>query len=238
MRRIALSAVAALALLPAAAQAWNWNWGGTRGDGHKVTQSRQVEPFTAVRVEGAIDAAVKVGGSQSVSVTIDQNLQPLVTTEVRRGTLVVSTKDANWDGKAIVEITVPSLTAFAIEGSSDVTIEGGQGDLELSIEGSGDLRWNGAAGKLTARISGSGDMRLSGTAESARLSVEGSGDVKAGGLTARTASVSVEGSGDVELTMDGGALSASISGSGNVVWHGKASAESVSVSGSGEVVRR
>jgi len=239
MRRLAaaLATVAALALAPSAARAWCWG-GGTRGDGNKTTEVRPVADFTAVRLEGSIDAAVKVGGDRSVRVTIDQNLQPLVTTEVNGGTLVIRTREATWDGKGIVEITVPALRAFTIEGSGDVSIDGGQGDLALAIEGSGDLRWSGSAARLDASIRGSGDLRLSGTAEQARLSVEGSGDVKAGALTARGAEVEVEGSGDVEVTLDGGTLRARVSGSGDVVWHGTALVEQASVSGSGEIVRR
>jgi hypothetical protein len=238
MRRLALVAVTALAFIPSAAHAHFFCFGGTRGDGKKVTEARQVSAFTAIRVEGSIDAAVKVGGAQSVAVTIDQNLQPLITTEVSGGTLVIRTKDASWDGKGIVEISMPALRGFTIEGSSDVTIDGGQGDLTLQIEGSGDLRWNGVAAKLEASISGSGDLRLSGTADQARISVEGSGDVKAGGLTAKAAEIEVDGSGDVEVTLDGGPLRARVSGSGDVVWHGRAMVELASVSGSGEIVRR
>jgi hypothetical protein len=236
MRRFAFLLAAAVVLLPAAALAWSW--GGTHGDGKKVTEARQVTPFTSIRVEGGIDAVVKVGGAQAVAVTIDQNLQPLITTEVSGGTLVISTRNASWEGKGIVEITVPALRGLAIEGSSDVSIDGGQGDLALAIHGSGDLRWNGAATKLDASISGSGDMRLSGTAEQAQISVAGSGDVKADGLTARGAAISVAGSGDVELTLDGGPLSVSVAGSGDVIWHGKAMVEQASVSGSGQIVRR
>lgn len=239
MRRFALvaaTATAALAFVPAAAQAWCW--GGTHGDGNKVTEARQVAAFTAVRVEGSIDAAVKVGGAQAVAVTIDQNLQPLVTTEVSGTTLVIKAKDASWQGKALVEITVPALRALSIQGSSDVTIDGGQGDVSLAIHGSGDLRWNGEAAMLEASVSGSGDMKLSGTAEQAKISVAGSGDVKAGDLTSKAAEVSVAGSGDVELTLDGGTFKARVAGSGDVVWHGRAQVELDSVSGSGEIVRR
>ncbi len=237
MRRLALAALAAVALLPAVAQARSL-FGGTRGDGQKVTQPRQVGAFDSVRVEGAIDAAVKVGGAPTVSVTIDQNLQPLVITEVSGSTLVIRTRDISWEGKGIVEITVPALRAFTIEGSGDAAIEGGQGDLALKIEGSGDLRWSGSAGQLEASISGSGDMKLSGTAAHASISVAGSGDVKAGALTAKGATVSVAGSGDVEVTLDGGSLSATVAGSGDVTWHGRATVEKASVSGSGEIVRR
>jgi hypothetical protein len=230
-----LALVAALAI-PATAFAGGWNT--TRGDGQKVTEPRPAAAFTSVRLVGALDATVTVGGPQAVAVTIDRNLQPLVTTEVRGSTLVVRCEKASWEGKGLVEISIPSLRGFAIDGSGDATIEGGQGDLSLSIDGSGDLRWKGAATKLDAAISGSGDMVLSGTAERAHLAVAGSGDVRAGSLTARSAEVSVAGSGDVEVTLAGGALSASVAGSGDVIWHGQAVLEQAAVAGSGSIVRR
>jgi hypothetical protein len=237
MHRLAAAVASALAVIPAAAHAHLF-CSGAAGDGQKVSQTRTVAAFTAIRVEGAIDAAIQVGGTPSVTVTIDQNLQPLVSTEVSGGTLVIRTKDACWTGKGVVEITVPLLRGVSLRGSGDVTVEGGQGELALQVEGSGDLRWSGTATRLDASIAGSGDLRLTGTADQAHLSVAGSGDVKASGLTAREADVSVAGSGDVEVTLDGGTLRARVAGSGDVIWHGRATVEQASVSGSGEIVRR
>ena len=240
MRRLAAAAFAAasIVILPTAASAHDSWFGGTSGDGHKVTQSRSVASFNAVRVEGSIDCAIRVGGAQAVSITIDQNLQPLIATEVSGDTLIIRNENVSWHGKGIVEITVPELRGVTIKGSADVTVDGGKGDLALRIDGSGDLRWSGTAGKLEASISGSGDLRLSGTAEQVRISVAGSGDVKAADLTARSAEISVAGSGDVEVTLDGGTLQASVAGSGDVVWHGRATVERSVVAGSGSVVRR
>ena len=234
MRHLAFVA-AALFSLPVIASASDGS--GTRDDGKKVTEARQVAPFTSIRVRG-IAAAVKVGGGQAVAVTIDQNLLSQVTTEVSGETLVVRAKDASWRGKGVVEIIVPALRTLTIEGSNNATIDGGQGDLALKIEGNGTLSWNGAVAKLEATISGRGNLRLTGTAELARLSVSGSGDIKAVGLTAKAAEIEVGGSGDVEVTLDGGPLRASVSGSGDVVWHGSATVELASVTGSGKIVRR
>jgi hypothetical protein len=247
MRRVAvlaplLKALAILATIaawaaPATALAWGWG-NATRGDGKKVTQPRQVGEFTKVRLEGSLDATVTVGPARAVSVTIDQNLQPLVETRVDGDTLVVTAREISYEGAGRVEIAVPALRAFAIRGSGDARIEGGQGDLALSISGSGDLTWRGEAGRLSAAISGSGDMRLSGTAAGVEISVAGSGDVKAADLQAGSADVSVAGSGDVEVRLTGGALRASVAGSGDVVWYGEGRVERAATAGSGEIVHR
>jgi len=244
MRRVAVLAsvlpflaIVALAATPASARAWGWG-NATRGDGKKVTQPRQVGEFSKVRLEGSLDATVTVGPARAVSVTIDQNLQPLVQTRLDGDTLVIEAGEISYQGEGRVEISVPALRGFAIRGSGDARIEGGQGDLSLAISGSGDISWRGDAGKLTAAISGSGDMKLAGTAASVDVSVAGSGDVKASDLRAGSADVSVAGSGDVEVRLTGGALRASVAGSGDVVWYGEGRVERASTAGSGEIVHR
>ena len=242
MRRVAVLApilpvLAALTLVafPASARAWG---NATRGDGKKVTQPRQVGEFSRVRLEGSLDAMVTVGPARAVSVTIDQNLQPLVQTRLDGDTLVIEAGEISYQGDGHVEIAVPALHAFSIRGSGDARIEGGRGDLALAISGSGDITWRGEAGALSASISGSGDMRLSGTAASVEISVAGSGDVKASDLKAGSADVSVAGSGDVEVRLDGGTLRASVAGSGDVVWRGEGRVERAATAGSGEIVHR
>lgn len=232
-------AVAALTLLlaPSGAQAWSWG-GGTKGDGQKVAQPREVGPFSRIRLEGSLDARVTVGPARAVSVTIDQNLQPLVETRVEGDTLVISAREASWQGEGRVDVSVPALRGLAIRGSGDAAIEGGEGDLSLSISGSGDLTWRGRAGALAAAVSGSGDMQLSGTATSVEISVAGSGDVRARELEAGRADVSVAGSGDVEVRLAGGPLRASVAGSGDVVWYGEGRVEQASSVGSGRIVHR
>jgi len=243
MRHLATAtAVAAVLALAAPLAAWAHEGGkcggGTAGNGKKVTQVRQVGAFKAVRLEGSLDVKVKVGGPTTLAVSIDENLQPLVVTRVDGDTLVIESGNMSYRGEARVEVTTPALQGFAIEGSGDVAIDGGKGDLKLSVAGSGDLSWSGSAGKLTVDIEGSGDVKLSGTAEEARLEIDGSGDIRARALQARSASVEVSGSGDVELTMSGGALHAEVNGSGDVHWFGTAQVERASVSGSGEIAHR
>jgi hypothetical protein len=239
MRRLAAAVLTAtLSAAPLSASAWNWTTGGLEGSGKKVTQARQVGEFRAVRLEGSFDVSIQVGAPRAVAVTIDENLQPLVETRLVGDTLVVSSQNMSYRGEGRVRISTPALQGLDLEGSGDVTIEGGRGDQRLSLAGSGDVDWKGSAAALEVSIAGSGTVTLAGKAEVARLRIDGSGDVKARGLAARDADVEVSGSGDVELTLDGGTFRAAVSGSGQVAWHGRATVERASVSGSGEILHR
>lgn len=232
-----LAVSAALALGGSAASARDRE--AVRGDGNVIAQKRDLPAFDAVRLETSVDLAVKVGRPQSVTVKIERNLQDLLETTVAKGVLVIDTrKNIRPDREATVEITVPELRRFALEGSGDVAIEGGKGALDLAIGGSGALRWRGEASTLEALVEGPGGLCLEGRAETLRVRVQGSGDVAAGRLQAVNVDARVEGSGDVELFLAGGRLTAAVEGSGDIHWAGQAKTESIAVHGSGEISRR
>jgi hypothetical protein len=237
--RLALAAGCAAVTLAVPASARSF-WGeGVQGDGKVTTEKRDVPEFEAVRLASSVDVAITVGPARSVAVTIDGNLQPLVTTKVERGTLVLDTQKPIRSARAArVEVTVPALHRVALDGSGDVTVAGGAGPLELRVHGSGDVRWKGEATTLDVAVEGSGDVRLEGRAAQLRIRVDGSGDVDAHGLSATDADARVEGSGDVRLNVAGGKLSAQVDGSGDIHWSGKTSEEHVVVHGSGDVSRR
>jgi Putative auto-transporter adhesin, head GIN domain len=220
-------------VMPGTARAWF----DTEGSGNKVTQSREVPAFDAVRLKGSLDAKIVVGPQRAVSVTIDDNLQELVTTTVEDGTLVIETKHISYHGVGRVEISVPTMKALDLTGSGDVTIDGGSGDLRLRLSGSGDITWRATARELDVALSGSGDIKLAGKADVVTLRVSGSGDIDADSLVATSADVKVSGSGNVGVTLGGGTLRASISGSGDIVWHGTATVEEMRVHGSGSIER-
>jgi hypothetical protein len=231
---IALGFLFVAGVTPGTARAWF----ETEGSGNKVTQNREVPAFDAVRLKGSLDVKIVVGSQRSLSVTIDDNLQELVTSTVTDGTLIVETKHVSYHGVGRAEITVPSLKSLELSGSGDVTVDGGSGDLRLRLSGSGDITWRATAGKLDAALSGSGDLKLAGKADVATLHVSGSGDIEADDLVATSADVTISGSGDVGVTLAGGSLRASVSGSGDIVWHGSATVEDMRVHGSGSIERR
>jgi len=237
------AAVLAVACL-AATQAHAWGWDRVVGDGKKVTQTREVPgSFDAVATRGSIDARVKVGPAPSISVTIDENLQPYVKLRLDGSRLVVEEeKDVNmsYHGDGYVTITLPALRKASTGGSGDITIDGSSGgDLVLSTSGSGDLRWHGEARKLEVSTSGSGSAILSGKAASLDASTSGSGDLLGEDLTVTgDAEISTSGSGDAEIRMSGGSLRARTSGSGDVVYRGDARTVDARTSGSGSVMKK
>ena len=212
-----------------------------RGDGDEVTEERLLGGFTRIELRTHADVEVTEGPVPAVSVTLDRNLQPYVTTAVEGDRLVIgSSRPIRNRGPGKVVVSLPELRGFDLEGSGDVRISGAEKDRDvaLSIEGSGDLAWSGRAGKLEARITGSGNLRIRGAAGRLEAAIEGSGDVDARELAARSARLAIAGSGDIDATLEGGALAATVDGSGDIIWRGKAQVEVAAVSGSGSIRHR
>ncbi len=186
------------------------------GSGHIVSQPRQTGGFDAVQTKGAIDLDIVIGAQAAVTVDMDDNLQDLIRTEVHGGTLVIDSK-GSWtaDHDPRVHITVPALTALAMQGSGDAALKGlNGGDLALRISGSGDIDADGHVASLDVLVNGSGDAKL-GTlqSDSARVRINGSGDVMVN--VAQTLEASVYGSGDIRYRGNA-KVSSHVYGSGSV----------------------
>jgi hypothetical protein len=246
MRLLTLALALPLVLLPATpALAGPSSWFGQqeKGNGQLQTQERQLPAFQRVELRTSVDVVITEGATARARVTVDSNLQPLLTTKVEGGTLVISTEGRGIDESrgSKVELVMPQLAGVEIRGSGDVRVERSSpaDALELGVQGSGDLSYRGSARSVRVRVQGSGDVTLAGgKAERLEVSIHGSGDVAARELPTREATVEIQGSGNTELTATGGALSFDIRGSGDVTWWGEGQVKRTQVRGSGAVSHR
>lgn len=121
------------------------------------------------------------------------------------------------DGKLIVRVTLPALTAASVGGSGSIDVDRVGGDrFAGSVGGSGDLR----IARLDARdadlsIGGSGGIVAAGSVRVLDAKVGGSGSIDAAALRAERASVAIGGSGSVRAAV-AGAADVSVAGSGSV----------------------
>jgi hypothetical protein len=188
-----------------------------KGSGIAKTETRAVEDFHAVRLNGAADVSITIGQPAQLTVTGDDNIVPVIDTDVHDGTLVIGNRESyNTQMGVKIVIVTPSLDAFELNGSGNVKIKDLSGEkFSAKIRGSGDLSAEGTVDRLDASISGSGDMRL-------------------GELKVKSADVSIAGSGSATVNAEE-SMSASISGSGDIRYKGNPSKVQSSVAGSGSV---
>jgi hypothetical protein len=194
----------------------NWSWTGVAGSGTATRETRTPGDFTEVEVACALDAEIVVGGERRVELSGDDNLLPLITTEVRGGRLVIGTrKNIRPKSKLALRVAAPQITVVEVSGSGDVTLHGARGDkLTLDIAGSATIRGDGAVRRLSVNVSGSGDVEVEPlAAEQAEVVVAGSGDVSLS--ASRSLAVTISGSGDVSYRGDP-EVKKTINGSGSL----------------------
>lgn len=189
------------------------------GSGKITSQTRTVPEFTSIELAGSGDVTVRVGGSQSVVIETDDNIQPLIETTVRGGKLVVGTKpntSISTKQPVHVTITVKSLDSASLTGSGNITIS--------------DMNADAAS----INLQGSGNITTSGKAQNVQATLTGSGNIVCADLQASSATVRISGSGNISVNASQ-SLDASISGSGTIKYRGNPTRVNQSVTGSGSI---
>ena len=191
-----------------------------KGSGVLKTETRTVAPFTAIHLDAPADLVIDRTGTQSLSLTVDDNLLGFLTSEVRDGTLYLAiAKDKSFQAKsAVFHVTVTDLRSIEMRGSGDVKAN--------HLEGA----------SLTVAVAGSGDAQLAGRVDDLALSIRGSGDVDAGGLAAKHVKVVMNGSGDATVNASD-TLDVQMSGSGDLHYRGSPKLTK-NVHGSGSISRQ
>lgn len=191
-----------------------------RSSGHIVTEARSVPAFNEVRIEGPIDARIRQGAAQRVTVRTDVNAIGHLRTTVSGNTLVLSLDRANYrDGlrfEAIVDM--PTIGRLTQNGVANVDLSGFHGleHMDVISSGVGDLTMHGSTDRLT-------------------ITQQGVGRVNASAMSADTCHVGLSGVGNVEVRVNHRLLG-HLSGVGNIHYHGAPVVE-VTDSGVGNVIR-
>ena len=188
-----------------------------RGSGDLVTEAREVAGFDTIVVEGLGEVDVEVSGSESLSLTADDNVIGVLTVEVEGDRLELGVEDDVSLSSATVRYVI---SASALEG--------------VEIRGSGEVAARGIdAERFDVRISGSGEVVPIGSVDELDIGIDGSGNVEGADLEALRATVAINGSGSVVVDA-ADRLDVSINGSGEVRYFGDPELDQ-SINGSGSV---
>jgi Putative auto-transporter adhesin, head GIN domain len=193
----------------------------TKGSGQLATTQREVSGFTKVELAGQGDLTVEQTGTESLTISAEDNLLPLLTSDVSGDTLVLGTKPNTSivTTKAIsYSLTVKDLNGLAVSGSGTISAP------KL------------AATALSTEISGSGTITVKGAATDQDLEISGSGRYQAEELTSRTVKARISGSGKASV-MATEVLDVQISGSGSVTYSGNPQVKQ-EISGSGQLIKK
>ena len=190
---------------------------GIAGSGNRKTEKRELKPFKAIDTQGAYEIIVTCQKPASFEIEADDNILPLIKTDVHDGVLSVSSDERYNSSKAVVlRITLPELTEVTSHGAGDITIADANGD-SLKIESMG-----------------AASVKAAGKVKTATISSTGAGDIDAAQLQAATAKVNVTGAANVKVFASD-QLDVNVTGVGSVNYSGNPKTVNKSVGGLGSV---
>lgn len=216
MRKLAISlTLASLALFILSA----CKFGGVHGSGVRKTEKRDLASFTSIETSGAFEVEVRCQKPASFEIEADDNLLPLVQSEVRSGVLHVSTtKGYNSSGGIVMRITVPDIESVKSTGAGKIHVFDVKND------------------NFEIQSTGATQMVASGQSKSVKIGSTGAGKIDAHNLRAETADVRVTGAGNVDVYATD-QLDITVSGAAHVTYSGNPKV-SKHILGAGEVTKK
>ena len=215
--------------------------GHTVGSGNVVSERRDVGDFDAVTLSGVGNLHIAQTGSESLTIEAEDNILPLLTTEVHGRRLVFGSEPrARFSPTKPIRytLTVKDLRDIRISGAGNVEVAAlGTPSLRLELSGAGNMTVTGlAADSLELTLSGAGNATCAGEARDQEARISGAGSYNAEDLTSMTASVTISGTGSAHLRVSE-RLDARVSGVGSITYRGNPSVRK-SVSGVGRISQR
>ncbi len=188
------------------------------GSGVAKTEVRPVGDFDEIELHGQGSIELSIGLLLPLEVTADDNILPLIKTDLRGRRLVVQIEGSiRTEVGVVLRATVPDIKVVSCEGAAMVDLQGVQNE-DLLIE-----------------VNGAGAVVADGTTDNLTVSTKGAGHIEVGELQARNVDITVTGTGSV-VTHATDKLKVDITGAGVVRYSGDPELQK-SVRGIGVVTR-
>ncbi|VAW85539.1 hypothetical protein MNBD_GAMMA16-165 [hydrothermal vent metagenome] len=190
----------------------------TTGIGKIIKEERNLPSFSIVDIRLSADIEIVQHPSRQLTISSNKNVLPLISTQVKDQTLVISNTASFISQEAIsIKIKTPTLTSIQQHGAGTVNLYAiNQPKLFIQLNGSGDITAEGKVSKLVALLNGSGDLNL-------------------GALHALHGQLDLAGAGDISITVENH-FSATISGAGNITYCGSPTIKQ-HIDGAGELIQ-
>lgn len=193
---------------------------GVHGSGNVATDKRALTDFSAVDVGGVFQVEITAQKDFAVEVEADDNLLPLIKTEVVDGVLKIETEQRIKSSNPIrVRVYAPDIDNLEVSGAANVTVN--------------DLKNSG----LSVDSSGASKIKLAGLTDKLTVDVSGASKVNAESLTAENASIDASGASHVNVNVTG-ALRTDASGASKIVYSGTPASVEKKTSGASSVSQK
>jgi hypothetical protein len=217
MKRSIIASSLALTFTLAGAACHHHSGSNVKGSGNRKTENREMASFKAIDSEGAFNFEVTCQKPVSFSIEGDDNVLPLIQSDVRDGVLYLRTEKGYNTRQGInVRITIPNLERITAAGTGKFQIS------DLNNE------------KFNVQTTGATALTAVGETKSVEIHNAGAGKIDTASLHAQKARVDISGAASVEVYASE-QLDANVTGVGRVSYSGNPKTVNKNVSGMGVV---
>jgi len=133
---------------------------GVRGSGKQLKETRNVGSFNSISTEGAFHIEVVCQKPQEVEISGDDNILPLVVTEVSNNVLHIKTlRDYSTSEPLTLRISAPDLVGIHANGAGTIDVSGLKNDqFEINVNGAPTITASGETKALKIDANGAGNI--------------------------------------------------------------------------------
>jgi hypothetical protein len=194
---------------------------GVAGSGVRKTEKRIVSDFKKIEIGGAYEVEVVAGQQQqNLELEGDDNILPLINTEVKNGTLYInSNRPFNVKNAIHIKIAAADVQGMDISGACNVSAKNIKTD------------------RFEINASGASDVKVQGETTSLKIESNGASDIDAEKMTARSVNVSVSGAGTTRVNATE-ELTADASGASKIIYSGEPKVVNKKDSGASSITKK
>src|SRR6266705_2448618 len=190
---------------------------GIKGSGVRKTEKRDVTSFKSIEANGAYEIDVDCQKPLGLEIEGDDNILPLVKTDVRDGVLYLTNPQPYHTRQPVVlRIAAPNIERIVSNGAGNFNVSNLKNDA-FELHSTGATSFN-----------------ASGQTKSVRIETSGAGKINAGELRAEKANVSISGAASVDVFASD-QLDVNLSGVGHVSYSGNPKTVNKNINGLGSV---
>jgi Putative auto-transporter adhesin, head GIN domain len=194
------------------------------GSGNSTTIIRDLASFHSISCTTEADINISSGSTQSVSITVDDNVVDYIFTAVSRsGSLTISTDpDVNLsDFYLTINLVMTDLELISLSGAGNITGQNSfpSDNVNISLSGAGNISLILDVDYLFSSLTGAGNIILNGTADTHQLVHTGVGNIMAYGLTTESTIATLSGVGLAQVFASS-SLNVTIAGIGSLYYKG------------------
>lgn len=191
-----------------------------KGSGNVKIEKRLLASFDSLDANYVGSIQVRSQGQESLEISGDDNIIPLITTEVKNGTLYIRpSKGYNPQQKLQIIISTPDLKSFVFDGVGEANLSNLKND------------------RMEIVVRGVGGFTASGETKEADITLSGVGSLDAKNLHTVNAKVNSTGVGNVDIYVTG-QLDAKTSGVGEINYYGRPKIVNSQTEGIGKINKR